>query len=75
MDMKDLERSQCLGVIGSGLIAAAIAAMATMPWPAQGQSPTVIKFSHVVAVDTPKGKGGDKLKELAEKRLPSATSR
>jgi C4-dicarboxylate-binding protein DctP len=28
---------------------------------------TVIKFSHVVAPDTPKGKGADKFKELAEK--------
>ncbi|TMH30688.1 MAG: DctP family TRAP transporter solute-binding subunit [Betaproteobacteria bacterium] len=40
-----------------------------MPWPALGQSPIVIKFSHVVAVDTPKGKGAEKFKELAEKRL------
>ncbi|MGN6389074.1 MAG: TRAP transporter substrate-binding protein [Burkholderiaceae bacterium] len=29
--------------------------------------PIVIKFSHVVAKDTPKGKGADKFKELAEK--------
>jgi len=29
--------------------------------------PIVIKFSHVVAPDTPKGKGADKFKELAEK--------
>jgi C4-dicarboxylate-binding protein DctP len=27
----------------------------------------LIKFSHVVAPDTPKGKGSDKFKELAEK--------
>lgn len=33
---------------------------------AQG-SPIVIKFSHVVAPQTPKGKGADKFKELAEK--------
>src|SRR6516225_7224554 len=31
------------------------------------QSPIVIKFSHVVANDTPKGKGSLKFKELAEK--------
>jgi C4-dicarboxylate-binding protein DctP len=68
MDAKDLERRECLGVLGSGVIAAAITALA-MPWPAQGQSPIVIKFSHVVAVDTPKGKGAEKFKELAEKRL------
>ncbi len=30
------------------------------------QSPLVIKFSHVVAKDTPKGKAADKFKELAE---------
>src|SRR3569623_2142985 len=31
------------------------------------QSPIVIKFSHVVAKDTPKGKGAERFKELAEK--------
>src|SRR5438270_114550 len=35
--------------------------------PASAQSPIVIKFSHVVAPDTPKGKGSLKFKELAEK--------
>ena len=35
--------------------------------PATAQSPIVIKFSHVVAPDTPKGKGSLKFKELAEK--------
>ena len=35
--------------------------------PASAQSPIVIKFSHVVATDTPKGKAADKFKELAEK--------
>jgi C4-dicarboxylate-binding protein DctP len=30
------------------------------------QNPIVIKFSHVVATDTPKGKGAQKFKELAE---------
>ncbi len=34
---------------------------------AQAQAPIVIKFSHVVANDTPKGKGADRFKELAEK--------
>ena len=33
--------------------------------PALAQSPIVIKFSHVVAPDTPKGKGSLKFKELA----------
>src|ERR1035437_8034353 len=38
-------------------------------WPlaARAQSPIVIKFSHVVAPNTPKGKGAEKFKELAEK--------
>ena len=33
---------------------------------AWAQSPIVIKFSHVVAKDTPKGKAAEKFKELAE---------
>ena len=44
------------------------AALLTLPLTgAQAQAPIVIKFSHVVAPDTPKGKGADKFKELAEK--------
>ena len=35
--------------------------------PGWAQSPVVIKYSHVVANDTPKGKGALKFKELAEK--------
>ena len=35
--------------------------------PARADEPIVIKFSHVTAPDTPKGKGADKFKELAEK--------
>jgi C4-dicarboxylate-binding protein DctP len=35
--------------------------------PAAAQNPLVVKFSHVVAPDTPKGKGSLKFKELAEK--------
>jgi C4-dicarboxylate-binding protein DctP len=43
------------------------AALMTLPLTgAQAQAPIVIKFSHVVAPDTPKGKGADKFKELAE---------
>ncbi|MEH2474277.1 C4-dicarboxylate-binding protein DctP [Nitrobacteraceae bacterium AZCC 2161] len=34
---------------------------------AQAQSRITIKFSHVVTPDTPKGKGAEKFKELAEK--------
>ncbi|HSN46504.1 MAG TPA: TRAP transporter substrate-binding protein [Casimicrobiaceae bacterium] len=36
---------------------------------ALAQAPIVIKFSHVVAPDTPKGKGAEKFKELAEAKL------
>jgi C4-dicarboxylate-binding protein DctP len=35
--------------------------------PAMAQQPIVIKFSHVLARDTPKGKGAERFKELAEK--------
>jgi C4-dicarboxylate-binding protein DctP len=35
---------------------------------ASAQQPIVIKFSHVVAVDTPKGKGAEYFKKLAEER-------
>ena len=48
------------------LAAASIAAL-TLAGPAMAQAPIVIKFSHVVASDTPKGKAADKFKELAEK--------
>ena len=35
--------------------------------PALADGPIIVKFSHVVAPDTPKGKGADRFKELAEK--------
>ena len=49
------------------LLAAAAAAIFLAPGTGMAQSPIVIKFSHVVANDTPKGKGAIKFKELAEK--------
>src|SRR6476620_2450312 len=49
------------------LAAAAAAAVLLAPAVASAQGPIVIKFSHVVANDTPKGKGALKFKELAEK--------
>jgi len=49
------------------LLAVAAAALILAPAVAMAQSPIVIKFSHVVANDTPKGKGALKFKELAEK--------
>ncbi|MEI8277920.1 MAG: DctP family TRAP transporter solute-binding subunit [Hyphomicrobiales bacterium] len=49
------------------LIGAAIAAIALSAGGANAQAPIVVKFSHVVANDTPKGKGAVRFKELAEK--------
>jgi C4-dicarboxylate-binding protein DctP len=49
------------------LLAVAAAALVLAPAAVQAQSPIVIKFSHVVANDTPKGKGALKFKELGEK--------
>ena len=49
------------------LLAAAAAAIFVAPAAVLAQAPIVIKFSHVVAPNTPKGKGADKFKELAEK--------
>src|SRR5512144_487606 len=49
------------------LIGAAVAVLALSAISASAQSPIIIKFSHVVANDTPKGKGALKFKELAEK--------
>ena len=43
-------------VVNAGLVASAFA-----------QQPIIIKFSHVVANDTPKGKAAERFKELAEK--------
>jgi C4-dicarboxylate-binding protein DctP len=48
------------------LAAVSVAALALVG-PAAAQSPIVIKFSHVVAADTPKGKAADKFAELAAK--------
>jgi C4-dicarboxylate-binding protein DctP len=36
--------------------------------PAAAQAPIVIKFSHVTTSDTPKGKGADQFRKLAEER-------
>ena len=47
-------------IIALGILAIAFEAPA--------QQPIIIKFSHVVAVDTPKGKGAEYFKKLAEER-------
>lgn len=68
MDWKTLQRRQWCGMAAAAAMTAAVAL--ALPATANAQTPIVIKFSHVVAVDTPKGKGAEKFKELAEKRLP-----
>ncbi len=52
------------------ILAAALAAALAFAVPAAAQQPIVVKFSHVVAENTPKGQGALKFKELAEKKLP-----
>jgi len=59
--MQNTSRRQVLG---------AATALATVGFgsAARAQAPITIKFSHVVAPDTPKGKGALRFKELAEQR-------
>lgn len=54
-------RALLVGLVAVGLSASVLAA-----------DPIVIKFSHVVAQDTPKGKAADKFKELAEQYTKGA---
>ena len=57
-----MKRRTAIGTLG------AMGALAlTGPQRALAQQPILIKFSHVVTNDTPKGKGALKFKELAEK--------
>jgi C4-dicarboxylate-binding protein DctP len=51
----------------TSLAVAAVAILALCA-PAVAQQPIVIKFRHVLAVDTPKGKGAEYFKKLAEER-------
>jgi len=50
------------------VLAVATAAIVAAVGVASAQQPIVIKFSHVVAVDTPKGKGAEYFKKLADER-------
>jgi C4-dicarboxylate-binding protein DctP len=59
--MTQLTRRTVLG-------AAAAVASTGLPMIARAQAPIIIKFSHVVAPDTPKGNGAQRFKELAEQR-------
>ena len=49
------------------ILAVAAAAIFVAPGIASAQAPILIKFSHVLRPNTPKGKGAEKFKELAEK--------
>jgi C4-dicarboxylate-binding protein DctP len=49
-------------------LAVAATAMLAAAGVVSAQQPIIIKFSHVVAVDTPKGKGAERFKQLAEER-------
>jgi C4-dicarboxylate-binding protein DctP len=48
-------------------LAAVSVALLALVGPATAQQPIIIKFSHVVAPDTPKGLAAERFKELAEK--------
>jgi C4-dicarboxylate-binding protein DctP len=61
------ERVHAGGHMRQLILAAASFAALAVAGPVAAQSPIVIKFSHVVAADTPKGKAAEKFKELAEK--------
>jgi len=56
-------KARLLGAVACLLIAAS---------PALAADPIIIKFSHVVTADTPKGQGAEKFKQLAEERTKGA---
>jgi len=62
MGNRSMSRRQVLASAG------AVTATLAVPMIARAQSPIVIKFSHVVALDTPKGKAAEYFKKLAEER-------
>jgi len=64
--MKQATRMRRNVLLAAGAVATALA----LPFAANAQAPIVVKFSHVVAENTPKGQGALKFKELAEKKLP-----
>ncbi|HEX8883058.1 MAG TPA: TRAP transporter substrate-binding protein [Noviherbaspirillum sp.] len=53
--------------IRSVVAALALFAGASFAFNASAQAPIVIKFSHVVATDTPKGRAAERFRDLAEK--------
>jgi C4-dicarboxylate-binding protein DctP len=61
-----MTRARAHSLTRRALVAAA--GLAALVPPASAQAPIVIKFSHVVTPDTPKGKGSERFKQLAEER-------
>ena len=53
-------------IVAAASVAALVLA-GSLAGPASAQAPIIIKFSHVVASNTPKGAAAEKFKELAEK--------
>lgn len=53
--------------VKTAIVLAALGLTSAFAAPGMAQEPIVIKFSHVVAPDTPKGKASLRFKELAEK--------
>jgi C4-dicarboxylate-binding protein DctP len=62
-----MRRTVLKTLAGAVVSALAITAAAEHPASAQQAQPIILKFSHVVAADTPKGKGAERFKQLAEK--------
>jgi len=58
-------RFRARGAFAAALLAACLGLLGT---PALADGPIVIKFSHVVASNTPKGRAADRFKQLAEER-------
>ncbi len=54
---------------GWGVALAALALLVQSPATVHGAAPIVIKFSHVVAKEAPKGRAADRFAELANQRL------
>ena len=50
------------------LAALASSAALLLPAAAQAQAPIIIKFSHVAAIDTPKGQAAEYFKKIVEER-------
>jgi len=60
--------SRSFSFVRRSLLAASAALALAPATHAQTAAPIVIKFSHVVTPDTPKGKGAERFKQLAEER-------